>query len=70
MSVYNDIDWSNWKRNEAICESNADLGATCVEQFRPARGTSVDIQECGTIHVQKQVRKRDNTFDPTGKCFE
>ena len=48
MSLHNDIDWSNWKRNEDICESNADLGATCVEQFRPVRGTSVDIQECGT----------------------
>ena len=48
MSLYNDIDWSNWKRDEDVCESKADLGATCVEQFRLARGTSVDIQECGT----------------------
>ena len=70
MSLYNDIDWSNWKRNEDICESNADLVATCVEHFRPVRGTSVDIQECGTMLVQKQVPKRDNTCDPTAKCFE
>ena len=48
MSLYNDIDWSNWKRDEDVCESNADLIATCVEQFRPVRGTSVDIQECVT----------------------
>ena len=69
MSLYNAIDWSNWKRNEDICESNADLVATCVEQFRLVRGTFVDIQECGTIHVQKQVRKRDNTYDPNGQMF-
>ena len=70
MSLYNDINWSYWKRDEDVCESNAQLVATYVEQFRRARGTSVDAQECVTIHVQKQVRKRDNTCDPTGKCFE
>ena len=70
MSLYNDINWSDWKRDEDVCESNADLGATCVEQFRPVRGTTVDIQKCGTTHVQQQVRKRDNTCDPTSKCFE
>ena len=63
ISLYNDIDWSNWKRNEDICEGNADLGATCVEQaigseHRPAHGTIHELHRKEQMKVNIPVHDR------------
>ena len=42
MSMYNDFDWGQWKRNEGMCESDPSRVAACASQFEQVGGLSSD----------------------------